>query len=144
MICSICNEFKPLERSGMCASCAASIRKSGRVKVSDNGKSINRLSDKGKDIERRYLNRLRTWKKGKKCMARFKHDCGGGITCHHQFGRGKHFHDELAEQNEIPLTLDERWWIPLCLNAHQIVTDDSELAWREGLSYKRVTGKIVN
>jgi hypothetical protein len=142
MICGICGLDGHLERNGNHASCNALSRKSGRVKATSNGKSIDRLSEKGKDIERRYLNRLKSWKKGKKCMATFPHECTDVIECHHAHGRGKHYFDEQAEQADIPLTLDERWWRPLCSNAHRIVTDDSVLAWREGLSFKRVSDPI--
>lgn len=143
MICQTCNEFKPLERNGNCASCNAIARKSAKVEASDNGKSINRLSKKGAEVERRYLNRLRTWKKGKKCAATFKHDCIGNITAHHMHGRSndRHF-DEWAQENDVVLTLDERFWLPLCLNAHVVVTEDSKFAWENGYSFKRITDPI--
>jgi hypothetical protein len=141
--CGICGDIRPLERNGNCGTCNSLSRKSGRVKVSDNGKSINRLSVKGKDIEKRYLNRLRTWKKGKKCMATFKHDCSSVIECHHQHGRSNDsYFDELAQENDIVLTLDERWWMPLCPDAHGIITRDSTFAWENGYSFKRITDKI--
>lgn len=140
MICNSCNEFKPLERNGNCASCNTIARKSGRVKVSDNGKAINSRSAKGKEVDKRYLAKLRTWKKGKKCIASFKHDCSGNVECHHLHGRSDdRFFDEYAEEKGIVLTLDERFWIPLCSNAHRKVTDDSRFAWENGYSFKRVT-----
>ena len=143
MICSSCNDFKHLERNGVCASCNSASRKSGRVKVSDNGKSINRLSKKGADVERRYLNRLRTWKKGKKCAATFPHDCDSGITAHHMHGRSNdRYFDEYAEEKDIVLTLDERFWMPLCLNAHCVITEDSKFAFENGYSFKRVSDPI--
>lgn len=142
MICGICGEFKALERNGNCASCNASARKGSRVKESDNGKAINRLSDKGKDIEKRYLSQLRTWKRGKKCAATFPHDCSDQITCHHMAGRGSGYYDEYATEHEIPLTLDVRFWKPVCLNAHQYLTEHSKFAWENGYSFKRVTDPI--
>jgi hypothetical protein len=141
--CGICGEFKPLERNGNCGTCNALSRKSGRVKVSDNGKAINRLSEKGKDVEKKYLNRLRTWKKGKKCAGNFKHDCSDVIECHHMHGRSNdRFFDEWAEENGVVLTLDERFWLPLCSDAHRVVTNDSKFAWGNQYSFKRITDNL--
>jgi hypothetical protein len=142
MTCGICGEFKPLERNGNCASCNAAVRKGARVKESDNGKAINRLSEKGKNIEKRYLSQLRRWKKGKKCSATFPHDCSDKITCHHMAGRGMGYYDEHAAEKDIPLTLDERFWKPVCLNAHQYLTEHSKFAWENGYSFKRITDPI--
>lgn len=130
------------QETGKCASCGALDRRAAKVKASDNNSPIAKMSPKTAKINQRYLTRLRTWKKGKKCEANFVHDCSSVITCHHMFGRGNHYHDEWAEENDVPLTLDERFWKPLCLNAHQYVTENSKFANENGYSYLRITDPI--
>ena len=134
---------KPAERNGKCASCNRLERKAAKIQASDNNSPINKRSDKGKEVDRKYLNRLRTWKRGKVCVANFKHDCGGLITCHHQHGRSDDaYHDEWAEEHDIVLTLDERFWLPVCLDAHRIITDNPKFAHEHGYSYLRLAESI--
>lgn len=52
------------------------------------------------------------------------------------------FFDEWAEENGVVLTLDERFWMPLCDDAHNYITEHSEFAWANGYSFKRVTDPI--
>lgn len=130
-------------RTNLCASCNRLERKAASILPSDNHSAINSRSVKGKEVDRKYIARLRTWKRGKKCVATFKHDCGGPLTCHHQHGRSDNtFHDEWAEQNGIVLTLDERFWIPVCLDAHRIITDNPKLAHEMGYSYLRLAETV--
>lgn len=141
--CKSCGSFKIENRTlELCGSCAALERKSMRVKVSDNNTAINKMSEKTSKVNARYLNRLKTWKRGKKCAATFKHDCDSNITCHHMAGRGNHFYDEYATERELPLTLDERFWLPMCLNAHTVVTEDSKFACENGYSFLRITDPV--
>lgn len=125
-----------------CASCLQLDRKAARTEPSDNNTPINKMSAKTSQVNSRYFARLKTWKRGKKCQAQFKHDCSGDITCHHMAGRGNHFYDEYAEEKGIPLTLDERFWKPLCTVAHDYVTENSKFAWENGYSFKRVSDPI--
>ena len=134
--------MKPLERNGNCASCNAAIRKGSRLKASDNNTPINKRSVKTAEVERKYFSRLKTWKRGKKCAATFPHECSDNITCHHMHGRGNHYFDEWAEENQIELTRDERFWMPLCINAHDYITEHSKFAWENGYSFKRITDPI--
>jgi hypothetical protein len=143
MICGICGEHGPLERNGNHASCNAAVRKAARIQPTDNGKAINSRSAKGKEVDKRYFAKLRIWKKGKKCCASFKHDCTGDVTAHHMHGRSDNtYFDEWAQEHDIVLTLDERFWMPLCSEAHRIVTEDSVFAWKHGYSFKRITDEI--
>lgn len=143
MECTGCGSNKIENRDLMlCSTCNKLQRKAANVQASDNTKPINKMSDKTAKNNARYLNRLRTWKRGKKCAATFKHDCDSNITCHHMAGRGNHFYDEYAEERELPLTLDERFWLPMCLNAHTVVTEDSKFACENGYSFLRVTDKV--
>lgn len=129
--------------SKKCSSCEHLDRKASRVKPSDNNTPINKFSAKGAKVNQRYLTRLRTWKKGKKCAATFPHECSEAIECHHMFGKSNDsFHDEWASENGVVLTLDERFWMPLCESAHRYITEHSAFAWANGYSYKRVTDPI--
>lgn len=136
---------KPVENRDLqlCSSCNRLDRKAAKVHASDNNAPINKFSSKRAKVEQKYLNRLKTWKRGKVCRGNFKHDCSKDITCHHMFGRSADaYHDEWAEENDIVLTLDERFWMPLCLTAHDYVTKNSVFAWENGYSYKRLTDPI--
>jgi hypothetical protein len=126
-----------------CASCNALDRKSAKVKASDNNTSINKMSTKTANVNSRYLSRLRTWKRGKKCQATFQHECSSVIECHHMCGRSADsFWDEDAENNGIVLTLDERLWMPLCPDAHRYVTKNSKWACENGYSFLRVSDPV--
>lgn len=131
------------ERNGKCASCNRLERKAAAIQPSDNNSAINKRSAKGKEVDKKYFARLRTWKRGKKCMAGFIHDCSNQITCHHQHGRSDDsFHDEWAAENGIVLTLDERYWLPLCLEAHTYITNNPKFANQHGYSYLRLSESI--
>lgn len=136
MIPGYCECGKIAERNGRCASCNRLERKAAKIQPSDNASPINKRSEKLNVVERKYYARLRTWKRGKKCIATFPHECSEYITVHHQHGRSHlAYHDEEAEQKGIVLTLDERWWIPLCISAHQYITDHPKFAQEHGYSY---------
>jgi hypothetical protein len=128
-----------------CASCLALERKAAKVRPSDNAKPINQFSKKRGKYNQRYLQRLKTWKRGKKCAATFPHDCSGELTCHHMYSRSvDEYHDEWAEENDVPYLNDERLWLPVCLNAHQYITDHPQFAYENQYSFKRITDKIFH
>lgn len=129
-------------RTNLCASCNRLERRAAKIQPSDNASPINKQSAKMAKVNARYLSRLRTWKRGKRCAANFAHDCSGEITCHHMMGRGEGFHDEYAAENEIPLTLDERFWLPVCLNAHRYIEEHPKFAHEHGYSYLRLSESI--
>lgn len=55
-------------------------------------------------------------------------------TIEHIKGRGKGFFDEWAEKNNIPKTLDERYWKPCCLFHNLELERDAELSKKYQLS----------
>jgi hypothetical protein len=128
--------------STKCSSCETLDRKAARIEESDNAAPINKMSAKTSSVNTRYFAKIRTWKRGKKCEAHFKHDCSGDVTVHHMAGRGNHPYDEYAEEKGIPLTLDDRFWKPLCTVAHNYITENSKFAWENGYSFKRITDPI--
>lgn len=126
-----------------CGSCNRLNRKAAAVKPSDNNSIIEKRSAKGKEVDKKYLADLRVWKRGKKCEATFVHDCDGTLTAHHKHGRSDNaFFDEWAEQNNIVLTLDKRWWFPCCLTAHRYITDNPKFAHANGYSYLRLAEAV--
>jgi hypothetical protein len=126
-----------------CATCLTADRRSGRVKEATDNSPINKKSVKTAKVEQKYNNRLKTWKRGKKCTATFPHECSTVIECHHMAGRSNdEFWDEWAMENEVVKTLDERLWRPLCPEAHRYVTINSKWACENGYSFKRVSDKI--
>lgn len=130
-------------RNGKCESCSRLERKAASITASDNNTIINKFSKKGANVNARYLSRLKTWKRGKKCEGHFAHDCIGEITCHHMCGRSNDsYYDEYAEEKDLVLTLDERFWKPLCLNAHAYIETHPEFAWENQYSFKRITDPI--
>jgi hypothetical protein len=142
--CKECGSPKIENRDlGLCSSCNKARRKSGKIEASDNHTSINKHSEKGSKVNQRYLTRLRTWKRGKKCVATFEHECSDILECHHMGGRSNDaYWDEWAQENDVVLTLDERLWMPLCDVAHRYVTEHSRWACENGYSFKRVTDPI--
>lgn len=131
------------ERNGKCASCNRMERKAAKIQPSDNHTPINKRSEKLAAIEKKYYARLRTWKRGKKCCANFVHECSEYITVHHQHGRSHTaFHDEEAEEKGIVLTMDERYWIPVCMNAHRYIEDHPKFAHEQGYSYLKLSESI--
>jgi hypothetical protein len=129
--------------TGLCSSCAHLQRKAERVKPAKNNTAIKKESEKQSKWNNRYLAKLKGWKRGKKCAATFPHDCSDIITCHHMFSRSvNEYHDEWAMENEIPYLMDDRLWMPLCVNAHQYITDHSKFAWENGYSFKRISDPI--
>ena len=144
IVCKECGSLKVENRdTQLCGSCSALARRANRTKASDNNSPINKKSEKQSYWDRKYLNRLKTWKRGKKCAATFPHDCQPGIECHHMYGRSVNaYHDEWARENEIPELMDERFWMPLCEDAHRYVTEHSKFAWANGYSFKRVSDPI--
>jgi hypothetical protein len=138
MICSNCQEFKPLERSGMCASCAAAIRKAERMKAPEHGNPIEKVSVNMKGKLGKYAGKKARWIKGKKCAV---YPSQPATEIHHMMGRVG-FADEWARENDMPLMLDERFWLPVSHEAHVKITNDSKWAWENQYSFKRVTDPI--
>lgn len=104
---------------------------------------IRKISNERKTLENRYKRLVATWRKGKFCQGKFDHDCTriDDITCHHMQGRVG-YADEWARENDVPLLLDQRFWMPLCVNAHKYVTENSKWACENGYSFLRVTDPV--
>lgn len=126
--CLECGSFK-IEANGLCATCAHNLRKAERRKLTEK-QPVNKVSDKRKTqlneyavIRERFL--LNRW-------------CGvHGHPCvptevHHMKGKAG-----FADEKEIPLLIDTRFFLAVCREAHIKITEDSRWAISEGYSIQR-------
>lgn len=130
--CIQCGNTK-LEANGLCATCNHSIRKSERMKVKEK-KPIRKVSEKrGKELNQyapmreRALNGSWCGVHGKPCIP---------TEIHHQKGKVG-FCDEEGREKGIPALLDVRYWIPVCREAHDWITEHSKEAIEQGYSFLR-------
>ncbi len=141
MICNHCQEDKPLERSGNCATCAHAIRKAERMKAPEPNGPIAKVSDKmGKQLGK-YAAAKAKFIKGKNCGLTIPHDCEGALTIHHMQGRVG-FADEYAREKELPLLIDDRFFLAVCLNGHTYIENNKKWACENGYTFLRVTDPV--
>ena len=100
-------------------------------------KPKNRQSKKTASISRKYTPQRkeylqRPWNKN--CVIKSEKCTGLANTIEHSRGRGDYYVDEWAEENEVPLTLDERFWKPACLNCNLELENNAELSRAHQLS----------
>lgn len=125
MICSECNEFLPLERNGMCASCSHAARKAEKLmKRAKVVKPLNKVSQKRAGEMAEYI-KLR-----KQYLELYPvcevDDCHlKAVEIHHQ--RGK--------ENEK--LLDTAFFMAICRKHHAEFTQHSNQAIKDGYSVKR-------
>lgn len=136
MICQ-CGSNKIENREKMlCASCNKLERISLTVQPPKEFKPINRQSEKLKRLLGIYARKKAKWIKGKKCAV-MPHL--PAVDIHHIAGRGHEaFYDEWAMQNEIPLLLDERFWLPVSREGHIEITNRPAWAKKMGFSEDRL------
>lgn len=130
----------PIENkeTGECATCGSSRRKAERMKVKEENKPIKNISKKKRDALSIYVPKKTKWLKGKKCAVYPNLDA---TDVHHMMGKVG-YGDEWARENDIPLLIDERYWLPVSREAHTKITEDSQWAWENQYSFKRVTDPI--
>jgi len=100
-------------------------------------KRINRYSKKNASIQKRYSPlRIAFLKKpkNKHCVIKSEKCTRLATTVEHSRGRGDYYVDEWAEKNDIPLTLDQRFWKPACLKCNLELENNSELSKAHQLS----------
>jgi ribosomal protein L37E len=125
-----CGNISENKDTGECASCGADRRKAERMTVKEK-KPINKVSDKRKPQLKEYAALREKFLLNKWCAYH-------GRPClptqiHHQMGRVG-----FADEKEIPLLLDVRYWIPVCQDAHQWITEHSKEAIEQGYSFNRI------
>lgn len=128
------NEFTPFNSIQKYCSwkCTNDNKKPSKIKQN---KPIRQVSKKQAVINSKYtVQRIQYLSKeeNKNC---FVDGCiRKANTVEHTRGRGKGFFDEYAEQNNIPKTLDERFWKPCCLEHNLEFERNPELSKKYQLS----------
>lgn len=125
MICQSCNEYRPLERNGCCASCNAAERKSERQ-----AKKVNIAKPVAKVSDKRAGQMVEYYKLRKEYLALYPvcevEDCHlKAVEIHHQRGR------------EGERLLDTNFFMAICHAHHVEYTDKSKEAKEKGISVNR-------
>lgn len=141
MICAQCNELKLLERNGNCATCNRALRRAENMKAPEPHEPIAKVSEKmGKQLGK-YAAEKAKFIRGKKCALTIPHECEGALTVHHMAGRVGYY-DEWARENEIPLLVDVRFFLAVCLNGHTYIENNKKWACENGYTFLRVTDPV--
>lgn len=129
--------------TGYCATHNRLRRKIETVKTPDDPAPIKKVSENQSKLVAQYAKKKKVWLRGKKCQGKFPHNCTiqYDLTCHHMQGRIG-YADEWAVENNMPLMLDERFWMPLCLEAHRYIEEHPKFAYEHQYSFKRLTDPI--
>jgi len=129
MYCA-CGKRSENKDTGECASCARERRKAESMTLKE-PKPIKKVSEKmDKSLKQYALLKakfmLRKWcaVHGKPCLP---------IEVHHQMGRVG-----FADDKEIPLLIDVRYWIPVCRAAHNEIENNPTWAKENGYSCSRL------
>jgi hypothetical protein len=129
-----CGNISENRDTGECASCGSLRRKAERMTVKDKT-PINKVSDKrGKELnqyaalKKKFM--LNRWCEyhGRPCLP---------TEIHHLMGRVG-----FADEKEIPLLLDTRYFIPVCRLAHEWITQNSKEAIEQGYSFSRISKSV--
>ena len=131
MTCSHCGELKHLERNGNCASCNHALRRAERMKAPEPSQPIAKVSAKQSKALNQYAKIRQKFLLGKWCAYHGKPCLPTDI--HHAMGRVG-----FADDQEIPLLLDVRYFIPLCREAHKYIEENPKFAKENGYSESRL------
>lgn len=130
------NEFTPLlSTQKYCSSKCLYENKKSRL----NGKTakIKPISGKQKKLQAKYLKlRIEFLERleNQRCPVFPKQRA---TTVHHKMGR-KGFADGWAEENEVPLLLDTRFWLAASMAGHEYIEQNPIWAKRKGFSLNRI------
>ena len=101
-------------------------------------KPIPKRSQKMEIILEEYYRRLPGFLYKKKCAV---YPELKAIEVHHSRGR-EGYADDYARENDIPLILDERWWLAVSRKGHKEIENNPDWAKEKGFSYNQ-TEKIL-
>lgn len=94
-------------------------------------KPIKKVSDKLAIRLKEYARIKARWLPGKKCAVFKELDA---IECHHSAGRSPdEYYDEWAQERDIPLLLDIRFWVPVSREGH--IEIELNRKWAESMGY---------
>ena len=125
---------RPVENKdlGLCASCNKDRRKIDNIKLPADPKPIAKATKvKQKELQM-YAQLKKRFMLGRWCAYH-------GRPCiptdvHHSMGR-----DGFADDKEIPLLLDVRYFVAVCRDAHNWIEKNPNEAKNQGYSYDRLT-----
>jgi hypothetical protein len=135
MICKIegCSRPAENEQTGLCATHAFQARKAARNPKQAHRPRINPVSDKMKSRLSEYSQIKKNWIKGKRCAV-FPEKWATDV--HHKKGRIG-FADKWARDNNIPLLIDTRFWLPVSREGHIKIGDLQAWAMEQGFTLPR-------
>jgi hypothetical protein len=129
MTCSICGEFKPLERNGNCASCNQLQRRIDRAKAVEPKpiKKVSKALAKEREVyaklRQKFLNGRWCAYHGRPCIP---------TEVHHACGRTG------VNEKGIPRLLDVENFVALCSEAHRYIEENPKWAKEHGYSESRL------
>lgn len=132
MICGICGLDGHLERNGNHATCNAAIRKAERMKAPEPSAPIAKVSEKQGKLLKHYAKIRQKFLLNKWCAYHGKPCLPTDI--HHAMGRVG-----FADDQEIPLLVDVRYFVPVCREAHRWIEEHPKEAKEQGYSESRLT-----
>lgn len=121
-----------------CASCNRLERKAANLRMPEDPKPINKVSENQSKLLTRYNVMRKKFLHGKKCAVLKGRPA---TQVHHMAGRIG-YADEWARENNIPLLIDERFFLPVSDEGHRMVTDNPKWACENGYSFLRVTDPV--
>ena len=135
MPCLDCGTLKT-ESNGRCGSCNRLNRKleEKAQEPLKNQVPIKKRSDKMSGLIARYMAQKLIWIRGKKCAV---FPDKQAIDVHHKQGRVG-YADEWAREQDIPLLLDERFWLPVSRDGHTKIEMNPDWAKKKGFSLDRL------
>lgn len=99
-------------------------------------KSIPQISEKMQKRLDAYYPKAKKFKEGKRCAV-----LGNLVATevHHMRGRDINtFYDDWAREHDLPLLLDERFWLAVSHEGHRKITENPQWAIKMGYSYERL------
>jgi len=123
--------------------CSRNCQESHKPTINKPRQQINKVSKKQAVINAKYsVQRIQFLAKPENQIC-FIDGCNKkATTVEHTMGR-KGFADDYARENNIPLTLDERFWKPCCLIHNLELENNSELSNKYQLSKIHGGKKII-
>lgn len=134
MNCLHCDSTK-IEANGLCASCNHAFRKAERMRLKE-PVPVKKVSEKHSKELNRYAVMRNKFLLGKWCGVHGKPCLPTDI--HHQMGRVG-----FADDKEIPLLIDVRYWLPVCRAIHEEIEMKPLWAKEQGYSYSRITNQTI-
>lgn len=137
-----CDCGRPSENvlmGGPCATCNHAARKQARkaARPKTRPDPISKVSGKMAKALGHYSRQKAQWIKGKRCAVYPQHQA---TDVHHKKGRVG-YADQWARENNIPLLLDERFWLPVSRGAHDRI--ELNPTWARKMGYSETRAEVT-